>query len=79
MKKMFFVVVLLLCACGKQHQTVSWYIEHDTEREARIKECDNDSAQYLSKGSDCINAKDAFSKIALYGKEEALKSLRDSK
>ncbi|MET3625177.1 EexN family lipoprotein [Burkholderia ambifaria] len=79
MKKMCFVVVLILSACGKQHQTVSWYIEHDAEREARIRECDNDSAQYLSKGSDCINAKDAFSKITLYGKEAALKSLNESK
>lgn len=79
MKKMCLVAVLLLCACGKQHQTVSWYIEHDAEREARIRECDNDSAKYMEKGSDCINAKQAVSKISLYGKEDALKSLNDGK
>ena len=79
MRKMCVVILLLLGACGKQHQTVSWYIEHDAERAERIKECDNDAAQYVNQGSDCINAKNAVSKISIYGKEDALKSLRENK
>jgi uncharacterized lipoprotein YmbA len=79
MKKVCLVVLLVLAACGKQHQTVSWYIQHDAERDAKIKECDNDTAQYMVQGSDCMNAKNAVSKISLYGKDDALKSLREGK
>ncbi len=60
---------LLLAACGKDYHTRDWYIEHDAERSARFKECENDPVQYLRQGSDCINAKDANSLVAFYGKE----------
>jgi hypothetical protein len=67
---------LFLAACGKDYHTRDWYIEHDIERTARFKECENDPAQYLRQGSDCINAKDANGLVAFYGKEGALKAAK---
>ena len=73
-KYLCIAVVLFLSACGKEYHTKDWYIEHDAERAARFKECENDPAQYLRQGSDCINAKDANGLVALFGKDGALKS-----
>jgi hypothetical protein len=75
-KYLCIAAVLFLAACGKEYHTKSWYIEHDAERTARFKECENDPAQYLRQGSDCINAKDADGMVVLYGKDAALKSAK---
>jgi hypothetical protein len=69
-------VLIFLAGCGNSYHKEDWYIQHDAEREARIKECENDPAQYLNKDSDCLNAKDARAGIFLFGgKEGALKEL----
>ena len=41
-----------------QDRTISWYIQHTTERKARIQVCDNDPG-HLANDPDCINAKKA--------------------
>lgn len=71
------LVACILAACGKEYHTKAWYIEHDTERTTKFKECENDPAQYLRQGSDCLNAKDANAMVTFYGKEAALKATRE--
>lgn len=76
-KYLCIAAVLSLSACGKSYHEKDWYIQHDAEREARVRECENDPAQYLRQGSDCLNAKDANGAVHLFGKEGALKQLND--
>ena len=75
MKNLVYILVAcILAACGKDYRTKAWFIEHDAERTARFKECENDPAQYLRQGSDCLNAKDASAMVAFSGKDAALKA-----
>ena len=53
-KYLCIAAVLSLAACGKAYHEKDWYIQHDSEREARVHECDNDPAQYQRQGSDCL-------------------------
>lgn len=77
MKKMCFLVVLLLSAC-KQNHPVDWYIDHDAERETRVKECNSDSAEEARPGSDCVNAHRANGLIMRFGsKDNAREALRN--
>ncbi|MCB5205165.1 EexN family lipoprotein [Neorhizobium sp. T786] len=39
-------------------QTVSWYLEHDAEREALVKRC-KDNRGELEKDPNCLNAREA--------------------
>ncbi|KVT64560.1 hypothetical protein WK94_04850 [Burkholderia ubonensis] len=78
MKKCLYVLVAcVLAACGQEYHTKAWYIEHDAERASRFKVCENDPAQYLRQGSDCLNAKEANAMVAFYGKEAALKAAHE--
>lgn len=75
-KYVCIAAVLFLAGCGKEYHTRDWYVEHDAERVARFKQCENDPAQYWRQESDCINAKDADGMILLYGKEAARKAAK---
>ncbi|MCB5205167.1 EexN family lipoprotein [Neorhizobium sp. T786] len=43
-------------------QTVDWYLEHDVEREAMLKRCNNNPGQ-LRSWPDCVNVERANSLI----------------
>lgn len=78
MKRIIFVVIMLLSACGKESHPVDWYIDHDAERDARVKECNNDSAEAMRPGSDCVNASRASGLIMRFGsKDNAKEALRN--
>lgn len=73
----YILAACMLAACGNEYHTKAWYIEHDAERVSRFKACENDPAQYLRRGSDCLNAKEANAMVTFYGKEAALRVARE--
>lgn len=79
MKRCFYIFAFfILAACTKQNHAIDWYIEHDAEREARVKECNNDPAEEVRQGSDCVNAQRATGLIGMYGgKSRALTALKN--
>jgi len=61
----FFAVifVLTLSGCvGEKDRTVEWYKEHETERKAKIAECENNPGK-LANTPNCVNARVAQSYI----------------
>lgn len=71
MKKILaiFVIGMALVGCkdDKVVQTKQWYIEHDAEREARVKVCNNDAQERMT--ADCQNAADAQASVFAFGKD----------
>jgi hypothetical protein len=52
------VVLVLLAACSRQApQPVSWYVDHASEREAKVSWCRDDAERQRS--ADCENALEA--------------------
>jgi hypothetical protein len=52
--------VVLAAGCNKQpdgYQLVSWYLDHDTERQSKIAWCADDAERGVS--IDCQNAEEA--------------------
>ncbi|SAL82325.1 hypothetical protein AWB74_06229 [Caballeronia arvi] len=72
MKKaaLMLLSISILSACGKDPdhpaQTKDWYVQHDTERLARVSECNNDAAQKVM--PDCQNALTAQAQVVAFGK-----------
>lgn len=63
-----FVGMALLAAGGQAlAETKQWYIDHDAEREARVKVCKNDSGEKAS--ADCQNAIRAAASVWALGKD----------
>jgi hypothetical protein len=65
-KTMFMTVIaftLVLASCSKEPvqvpvQTVEWFKEHKTEREAQINKCESNPGE-LEETPNCVNATDA--------------------
>jgi hypothetical protein len=72
MKKaaLMFLSLSILSACGRDPdhpaQTKDWYVQHDSERVARVSECNNDAAQKVT--PDCQNALTAQAQVVAFGK-----------
>ncbi|WP_373452829.1 EexN family lipoprotein [Caballeronia sordidicola] len=71
MRALFFFPLVLLAACNQassvhSERTRDWYMQHDTERLARVPECKNDAAQLAT--PDCQNAIAAQQQITVLGK-----------
>ena len=56
----------------KPHQTISYYEQHDTERSAMLKWCNDDSARGYE--ADCLNANKAQGNHMLSGKGQSRSS-----
>ena len=75
MPKRTLVSVLCLMAaagCGKNADTVhpvSWYLQHDTERQAKVAWCVDDAQRQRS--PDCMNAAEAKRRLAV-GSQKSL-------
>lgn len=54
-------VILFLSACEKP-KTVSYYVEHQDEMEAKIEECNDDQTKFVKDGN-CINARAARNEL----------------
>jgi predicted Fe-S protein YdhL (DUF1289 family) len=57
----------LLAGCGPEHD-VDWYKTHDSERQAKLQECQTQAES--NQDADCKNAREANTQINLHGKEE---------
>jgi hypothetical protein len=72
MKKTLLLFPLIVVAACNQASSVhsehtkDWYIQHDTERLARVPECKNDAAQMVT--PDCQNAVAAQQQVTVLGK-----------
>lgn len=49
------VIGLFLVGCKEETKTVEWYLENDTERQAKFEECANNPAASQHDGN-CKNA-----------------------
>jgi hypothetical protein len=61
---LFWLVPASACTDGP-HQTVSWYMAHNVEREAKINWCSDDMAR--GNTADCMNALKARSRMPRQG------------
>lgn len=55
---------------------VTWYLEHEAEHEATKRRCKANPGA-LRETAECINADQAQKQIFVWGREEALKRLRE--
>lgn len=63
-----FVGMAMLAGAGQAlAETKQWYIDHDAEREARVKVCKNDAA--LTATADCQSAIRAAASVWALGKD----------
>lgn len=63
--------LFLMAACNQassvhSERTKDWYMQHDSDRLARVPECKNDAAQLAT--PDCQNALAAQQQITVLGK-----------
>lgn len=60
------LLLLIGCEAKKEEvkvQTVDWYLAHDTERKATLKECQNNPGE-LGQTPNCVNASIAGNRAA---------------
>lgn len=63
-----FVGMTLLVGAGQAlAETEQWYVDHDAEREARVKACESDEKEKAT--ADCQNAINAAASVWLIGKD----------
>lgn len=68
---LLFATVFALAGCKSQHDK-TWYMQHDTERSAKVKECNNDAAKRVT--ADCENAISADQQKRAFGDTENIKT-----
>jgi hypothetical protein len=75
MKRLFVILALILAGCdGSPPHDVSWYKDHDAERQAKIQQCDKDPG-HLDYSPNCVNAHEAQSQKVFAAKNTAVPRL----
>lgn len=63
-----FAIAITLVGCKDETtHTKQWYVDHDSERQARVKVCENDASERAT--ADCQNAIEADRSVWALGKD----------